>query len=134
MSSAHPTLVSENKRSSFFFRHQAKFAYLILGVCLLSLAALRNGFVHANSTTFDELLHLQAGYRYWQCGEFANNPEHPPLVKMIAAAPIRHWQLSGYPGPCGTKVIQSRRMDLPIALALYQSQSGRELLSHARAP
>ena len=72
-----------NNRSSFFFRHEAKFGYLILGICLISLAALRNTFVHTNSATFDELLHLQAGYRYWQCGEFANNPEHPPLVKLL---------------------------------------------------
>jgi predicted membrane-bound mannosyltransferase len=54
-------------------------------------------------------------------------------VKLVAAAPIRHWQLDGYPSPCGTKVIQSRVTDLPIALALYQSPHGRELLSRARA-
>jgi predicted membrane-bound dolichyl-phosphate-mannose-protein mannosyltransferase len=133
MPSAQPALAVVNNRPSFFFRHEAKFGYLIVGICLISFAALRSGFVHTNSATFDELLHLQAGYRYWQCGEFANNPEHPPLVKLVAAAPIRHWQLDGYPSPCGTKVIQSRVTDLPIALALYQSPYRRELLSRARA-
>lgn len=133
MPSAQPTVPVVNNRASFFFRHEAKFGYLILGICLISLPALRNTFVHTNSVTFDELLHLQAGYRYWQCGEFANNPEHPPLVKFVAAAPIRHWQLDGYPSPCGTKVIQSVDMDWPTALALYRSPHGRELLSRARA-
>src|SRR5438270_13843217 len=99
MSSAQPALALESKRPSFFFRNEAKFGYLILGICLISLPALRNSFVRTNTVTFDELLHLQAGYRYWQCGEFANNPEHPPLVKLIADAPIRHWQLDGYRGP-----------------------------------
>jgi 4-amino-4-deoxy-L-arabinose transferase-like glycosyltransferase len=133
MSSVRAAYTSDNKRSSFLLRHKHQFGYLALGICLIALLVLRHGFVHTNSFTFDELTHIQAGYRYWQCGEFANNPEHPPLAKLIAAAPIRHWQLEGYPTPCGAQVIRSREMDLPIALALYHSPHARELLWHARA-
>jgi hypothetical protein len=133
MSSARAAYTSDNKRSSFAVRYETQFAYLALCVCLIALPLLRHSFVHTNSFTFDELTHIQAGYRYWQCGEFANNPEHPPLVKLIAAASIRHWQLEGYPSPCGTLVIVSREMDLLVALALYHSPHAREILWHERA-
>src|SRR5687767_12323793 len=43
--------------------------------------------LHAAGTspTFDEPTHLVAGLRHLQCRSFAPNPEHPPLVKTIAA-------------------------------------------------
>ncbi|MGE5304700.1 MAG: ArnT family glycosyltransferase [Alphaproteobacteria bacterium] len=40
------------------------------------------------SPTFDEPLHLYAGYSYLKWGDFRVNPEHPPLVKMLAALPL----------------------------------------------
>ena len=47
-------------------------------------------WLHAVSTsaTTDEPLHLLAGERYLQCGDFAFNPEHPPLLKEMAALPL----------------------------------------------
>lgn len=112
---------------------ERRVAFAALIVCMVALPLLRYAFLRANSTTFDELTHLEAGYRYWQCGEFANNPEHPPLVKLLAAFPLRHWKISGYPGPCGAQVIKSRQMDLPIAIAIYQSPYGSEVLWKARS-
>src|SRR5215469_2985001 len=55
--------------------------------------------VRHQSQTIDEGFHLMAGYRYWQCGDFGINSEHPPLVKMVAAAPL--W-FSRIPAPAGT--------------------------------
>jgi Dolichyl-phosphate-mannose-protein mannosyltransferase len=48
------------------------------------------GFVSLSldSATFDETAHLGAGVSYLETGDFRLNPEHPPLVKMIAAAPL----------------------------------------------
>jgi tetratricopeptide (TPR) repeat protein len=40
------------------------------------------------SATIDEVPHIFAGYRHWQCGDFAINPEHPPLLKLLAASPL----------------------------------------------
>src|SRR2546425_10935832 len=40
------------------------------------------------SATSDEPLHLAAGYRYWQTRDFRMNPEHPPLAKLLSAAPL----------------------------------------------
>jgi len=44
--------------------------------------------VRGDSATFDETAHLGAGVSYIERGDFRLNPEHPPLAKMIAAAPL----------------------------------------------
>ena len=45
-------------------------------------------WLHATTTsaTTDEPVHLLAGQRYLQCSDFAFNPEHPPLLKELAAS------------------------------------------------
>jgi hypothetical protein len=40
------------------------------------------------SATYDETTHLPAGYSYWLWNDYRMNPEHPPLVKKIAALPL----------------------------------------------
>ncbi|MFH2070891.1 MAG: glycosyltransferase family 39 protein [Elusimicrobiota bacterium] len=50
---------------------------------LLGIDSLRQ-----ESATFDESEHLAAGYSYWKTGDYRLNPEHPPLIKMIAALPL----------------------------------------------
>lgn len=50
---------------------------------LLSLGAWRT-----KSPTFDEPVHLFAGYTYLTRGDFRVNPEHPPLAKLWAALPL----------------------------------------------
>jgi hypothetical protein len=40
------------------------------------------------SATFDEGAHLPAGYTYLALGDHRLNPEQPPLVKLLAAAPL----------------------------------------------
>ena len=38
--------------------------------------------------SFDEHSHLPAGYTYWKTRDLRLNPQHPPLVKLLAAAPL----------------------------------------------
>jgi hypothetical protein len=45
-------------------------------------------FIAANGPTFDEGAHLASGYAYWAAGDFRINPEHPPLFKLLWAAPL----------------------------------------------
>ncbi len=52
--------------------------FLVCGFVSLSL----------DSATFDETAHIGAGVSYLETGDFRLNPEHPPLVKLIAAAPL----------------------------------------------
>ena len=56
---------------------------------------------HFQSQTYDEAYHLMAGYRYWQCGDFGINPEHPPLLKFVAAAPSWLLRAAAPRGVCG---------------------------------
>lgn len=41
-----------------------------------------------SSATFDEVAHLPAGYSYLTLDDFRLNPEHPPLIKSLAAWPL----------------------------------------------
>lgn len=44
--------------------------------------------VRRESQTWDEGNHIFTGYRSWTHADFGLNPEHPPLVKLLAAAPL----------------------------------------------
>ena len=65
-------------------------AAVAMGVIgLLSILVLQLALsVHQESITWDEDDHLYAGYMSLKTGDFGLNPEHPPLVKMLAALPL----------------------------------------------
>lgn len=44
--------------------------------------------VHQESLSWDEGDHIFAGYMSWKTHDFGLNPEHPPMMKMIATAPL----------------------------------------------
>jgi len=44
--------------------------------------------VRQQSLTWDEDDHIFAGYMSWKTADFGFNPEHPPLVKALAAIPL----------------------------------------------
>src|SRR3977135_1359490 len=56
----------------------------LLGVLVLQLAL----SISRESPTWDEGDHIFAGYRSLTHKDFGLNPEHPPVVKMLAAAPL----------------------------------------------
>ena len=58
-------------------------------IALLAIqGALVAALVHRESLTFDEGDHMFAGYMMWKTADYGLNPEHPPLVKLLAAAPV----------------------------------------------
>lgn len=57
------------------------FLVLLQGVLALTL-------VHRESLTFDEDDHMFAGYMMWKTADYGLNPEHPPLVKLLATVPV----------------------------------------------
>jgi hypothetical protein len=62
-----------------------------LGLVAAAVALQAGLSVHAmrgNSATFDEGTHLPAGYTHLALGDHRLNPEQPPLVKLLAAAPL----------------------------------------------
>jgi len=65
-------------------------AYEIAALCFLLVALGLQLFfsVRRESQTWDEGNHIFAGYRSWTHADFGLNPEHPPLVKLLATAPL----------------------------------------------
>jgi hypothetical protein len=57
-----------------------------LGVA--AFVALAVSSLRWTSATYDEGAHLPAGYTYLALGDHRLNPEHPPLAKVLAAAPL----------------------------------------------
>lgn len=70
---------------------------LIAAAALVVFAALVAGDIVTTSPTYDEPAHVVAGYSYLTTGDFRLNPEHPPLLKMIAALPLLPMRLA-FPG------------------------------------
>jgi 4-amino-4-deoxy-L-arabinose transferase-like glycosyltransferase len=76
--------------------------HFLIAAAIITIYLLQILFaVKDQAQTIDEGFHLTAGYRYWQCADFGFNSEHPPLVKMVAAAPL-WWSHTPAPqGKCG---------------------------------
>jgi hypothetical protein len=55
---------------------------------LILQAVLALRIVHRESLTYDEGDHSFAGYMMWKTGDYGLNPEHPPLAKLLATAPL----------------------------------------------
>jgi hypothetical protein len=61
----------------------------VVVLCLLAAQAVQTIYVvHRESLTFDEGNHMFAGYMMAHTDDYGLNPEHPPLVKLLAAVPI----------------------------------------------
>ena len=69
--------------------------YEIVALCfLLILISVQLFFsVRRESQTWDEANHIFTGYRSWTHGDFGLNPEHPPLLKLLATAPLLRSEL-----------------------------------------
>jgi hypothetical protein len=76
MTEAHP------RRSAI--RERILVAAIVLTFCA-AFGVLVSRFIHSTSATFDETAHLPAGYSYLKWDDYRMNPEHPPLVKKLAA-------------------------------------------------
>jgi predicted membrane-bound dolichyl-phosphate-mannose-protein mannosyltransferase len=55
---------------------------------LLAMTILQIAWVRQESQTWDEGIHLAAGYSYLKTGDLRMNPEHPPLGKYLNAIPL----------------------------------------------
>jgi hypothetical protein len=60
------------------------------GVCLLLLVfgLQLASTVRQESLSWDEGDHIFAGYMTWKTHDYGLNPEHPPLMKLLATAPL----------------------------------------------
>lgn len=68
-------------------RRRSVFTIAAVGLLMILAAELLFSSRQLSQTT-DEGAHLYAGYQHWRAHDFGVNPEHPPLVKLVAAAPL----------------------------------------------
>jgi hypothetical protein len=57
-------------------------------IALVAFVALAMVNILTTSPTTDEPTHLAAGWSYLKTGDYRLNPEHPPLLKKLAALPM----------------------------------------------
>jgi hypothetical protein len=81
------------------------------------------------SQTFDEANHLFAGYRYWRCRDFGINPEHPPLAKLLAGAPLLSFRLREPDTPCGESTTTTAEDFAEAREFLYRNDADRLLFA-----
>lgn len=61
----------------------------VVVIALLLIMVIQVGLsTRQQSPSWDEGDHIYSGYMNWKNGEYALNPEHPPLVKLIATLPL----------------------------------------------
>ncbi|MFH1894421.1 MAG: glycosyltransferase family 39 protein [Patescibacteria group bacterium] len=68
--------------------------YLIAGLLLLTMGLLAFFSTRGDTFTFDETAHIAAGYSYLTQMDYRMNPEHPPLIKDLAAIPLLFLRLN----------------------------------------
>ena len=85
-----------NPRSSLLSRLRLSIGVVLLLTVMAAELALS---VRHQSQTFDEACHIFAGVRYWKNSDFGMNPEHPPLVKLLATASLLRLPLRIPPVP-----------------------------------
>ena len=71
-----------------------RFSKILAGLMLGGMLALMIGSSWNDSATFDEVAHIPAGYTYLKYQDSRINPEHPLLLKDLAAFPLLFQNLS----------------------------------------
>lgn len=66
---------------------ERRFAW-IAGALLVLLAGVQITAALDDAPTWDEAIHLAAGYSIWKTGDYRMNPEHPALGHLLHAAPL----------------------------------------------
>jgi len=65
-----------------------KHANIVAGLLLILMCVLAIGSMRSENAIVDEIAHIPAGYSYLRYGDYRLNPEHPPLLKDLAAVPL----------------------------------------------
>ncbi len=101
-----PGETSENgEHTKTFFRPRTNVLFISLSVFLFAAFVLQLAlFAVRASATVDEPAHILAGHRHWQCRDFGINPEHPPMLKMLATLPLEFRRLNDPPWECGSRM------------------------------
>ncbi|HEY6369152.1 MAG TPA: phospholipid carrier-dependent glycosyltransferase [Candidatus Sulfotelmatobacter sp.] len=110
---------------------KAKLGALFAGLLLLILAAVLGFSVRQQSQTIDEVDHIYAGYRYWQCGDFGVNPEHPPFAKFVDTLPLVFDRPKNPGAPCAS-YNTGTPADFSHGVEFLYSNDARRILAETR--
>src|SRR5689334_676998 len=66
----------------------------VVALLLATMGTIQVTTILQESQTWDEAIHLSAGYSYLRTGDYRINPEHPPLEKILNAVPLLFLQPS----------------------------------------
>lgn len=100
----------------------------MLGLLLVLVLEL-GYFIRRETQTWDEACHIFAGYSYWTRGDFGMNPEHPPLVKLLATAPLLRLPLQVPPH----EKVFSKEQDFTTATTFVYSNNAEQIMFRTRA-
>lgn len=102
--------------------------WVVLAALIVAMVAQLWTSVVQLSITSDEADHLHAAYRYWQCNDFGWNPEHPPLVKIVAGLPLQAMHVNDQIAhACGG--LNNKDYDFQIGHAFVFTNPERVLIS-----
>jgi 4-amino-4-deoxy-L-arabinose transferase-like glycosyltransferase len=121
------TLLSVASKSSLRVRLRKWIVPALAGLFVIFAAELYLS-ARLESETFDEPAHLYAGYGYWLHSDFGINPEHPPLVKLVAALPLLR-DKPHYPDPVN---IFFRFQSAMGGMTMMSAPGAQTILAHAR--
>jgi len=92
------------------------------------MAAVQVTTMLGETQTWDEGLHLAAGYSYWITGDYSINPEHPALGKLLATLPLVAMRakfepawLKESPQRMGLYFLYANRLPADLMLAVARS-------------
>src|SRR5438105_1301859 len=84
--------------------------------------------IRRETQTWDEDCHIFAGYSYWTRGDFGMNPEHPPLIKLLASSPLLGMSLKA---PAHPKIF-SKEEDFTTSAQFVYGNDADKILFRAR--
>src|SRR3989344_9697983 len=100
--------------------------------------------INNDSLTMDELAHLPAGYSYLTQQDMRLNPEHPPLVKDLAALPLLFMKINFPHQSSGWNTLltsdinrtPSWQTDVTFGndLLYYSGNDAQKMMRHGRIP
>ena len=143
-----PTTLEMSSVNSRSPRSLPKSSYIVVLMLCAVYVAECSWFIHTQSLTYDEPVHIAAGQDAWRNNRFQMWNDHPPLARLWCTLPIlgKHWQVHVYGLPDGFRADQiapdpqalswrARTMNvfLGLALGLFLWDSARKMFSNGAA-
>lgn len=110
-------------------RAGTKLGVIALIVILFVSFALMFYASQKSSPVMDELAHIPSGYSYVRFFDFRLNPEHPPLVKALAALPLLFYNLNFPTDVAAWTTAVNGQWDMGRAF-LYDAGNDPDLIVH----